>query len=72
MFLLQNLVDLKDRQLKNSILDCNGYLRNESCKDALAMLPVRNFLQQAKAKKLHLVERNVLQDKLKTILNELN
>lgn len=72
MFLLQNLVDLKDRQLKNSILDCNGYLSNESCKDALAMLPVRNFLQQAKAKKLHLVERNVLQDKLKTILNELN
>ena len=36
------------------------------------MFPVRGFLQQAKAKRLGLVERNVLQDKTKAILNELN
>ena len=72
IFSLKNWVDLKDRQRKHSIFDCNGCLRSESWRDALAMFTVRGFLQQAKAKRLGLVEQNVLQDKTKAILNELN
>ena len=72
IFSLKNWVDLKERKFEHSIFDCSGCLRNESWKDALAMFPVRGFLQQAKAKRLGLVERNVLQDKTKAILNELN
>ena len=36
------------------------------------MLPVRCFLHQAKAKKAGLIEKQVLQDKTKSILSELN
>ena len=67
---MKNWVDLKDTQRKHSTLDCNGCLRSESWKDALAMFPVRGLLQQAKAKRLGLVKRNVLQDKAKAILNQ--
>ena len=72
IFSLKNWVDPNDSQLKHSIFDCNGCLHNESSKDALAVFPVRGFLLKTKAKKLALVERNVLQDKTKAILNELN
>ena len=50
-FSLGNSVGLKDRQLKHTIFDCKGCLENEKWKDALAMLPMRGFLHQAKAKK---------------------
>ena len=69
IFSLKNWLDLKDRQLKHSIFDCNGCLRNESWKNALAMFPVRGFLQHAKVKRMGLVERNVLQDKTKVSYN---
>ena len=36
------------------------------------MLPVQGFLHQAKAKKAGLIEKQVLQDKTKSILSELN
>ena len=72
IFSLKNWVDLKEKQFKHSIFDCSGCLRNESWKDTLAMFPVRGFLQQTKAEWMGLVERNVLQDKTKVILNELN
>ena len=72
IFSLKNWVDLKDRQLRHSIFDCKGCLRNESWKDALAVFPARGFLQQAKAKRMGLVKRNVSKDKTKAILNELN
>ena len=72
IFSFKNWVDLKERKVKHSIFDCSSCLRNESWKDALTMFPVRGFLQQAKTKKLGLVKRNVLQDKTKAILNELN
>ena len=70
-FSLGNWVDLKDTQLKHTIFDCKGCPQNENWKDALAMLPVRGFLHQAKAKKAGLIEKQVLHDKIKSILNEL-
>ena len=72
MFSLGNWLDLKDRQLKHTKFDCKGCLENEKWKDALAILPVRGFLHQAKAKKTGLIEKQVLQDKTKSILSELN
>ena len=72
MFSLGNWLDLKDRQLKHTKFDCKGCLENEKWKDALAILPVRGFLHQAKAKKAGLIEKQVLQDKTKSILSELN
>ena len=72
IFSLKDWVDPNDSPLKHSIFDWNGCLHNESSKDALAVFPVRGFLPKTKAKKLALVERNVLQDKTKAILNELN
>ena len=39
---LQWLMDLKDKQLKHSILDCSGCLRNESWRGTLAIFPVGN------------------------------
>ena len=71
-FSLGNWLDLKDRQLKHTIFDCKGCLENEKWKDPLDMLPVRCFLHQAKAKKAGLIEKQVLQDKTKSILSELN
>ena len=47
-FSLKNWVDLKDRQLKYSILDfdCNGCLCHDSWKIAVAMFPVQSVLQK--------------------------
>ena len=59
-FSLGNWLGLKDRQLKHTIFDCKGCLENEKWKDALAMLPVRGFLHQAKAKNAGLIEKQVL------------
>ena len=49
-FSLGNWVDVKDKQLKHTIFDCKGSVENKNWKDALAMLPVRGFLHQVKAK----------------------
>ena len=50
-FSLGNSVGLKDRQSKHTIFNCKCCLENGKWKDALAMLPMRGFLHQAKAKK---------------------
>ena len=49
-FSLDNWVDLKDRESKHTIFDFKGCLQNKNWKGALAMLPVRGFLHQKKAK----------------------
>lgn len=49
-FSLDNWVDLKDRESKHTIFDFKGCLQNKNWKDALAVLPVRDFLRQKKAK----------------------
>ena len=72
MFSLQNWVNLRDRQSKHTIFDCQGCLQNETWRDALAMFPQRSFLQQQKAKTYGLIDRKILKEKTRQTLNKLN